>query len=48
MDEIAARRAFERAIVGHQLTFEKFFLSRFLDLRFSYRNDCCYAEFALE
>jgi uncharacterized protein (TIGR00369 family) len=48
MDEATARIAFERAISSHQPAFEKFFLARFLDLQFAYRDGCCYVEFELQ
>jgi uncharacterized protein (TIGR00369 family) len=48
MDEATARIAFERAISSYQPAFEKFFLARFLDLQFAYRDGCCYVEFELQ
>jgi uncharacterized protein (TIGR00369 family) len=48
MDEIAARHAFERAMDTQQPAFEKFFLARLLDLRFSYRDGFCDVEFELQ
>jgi uncharacterized protein (TIGR00369 family) len=48
MDEIAARISFERAMGSHQPAFEKFFLARFFDLQFAYRDGFCYVEFQLQ
>lgn len=48
MDEVVARIAFEGAMGSHQPAFEKFFLARFLDLQFAYRDGCCYIEFELQ
>ena len=48
MDEVAARLAFERAMDSHQPAFEKFFMARFFDLQFLYRDGCCYVEFELQ
>ena len=48
MDEIATRISFERAMSSHQPAFEKFFLARFFDLQFSYRDGFCYVEFELQ
>ena len=45
MDEHAARTAFERALSSQRQEFEHFFLARLLDLKFEYRDSCCYIEF---
>lgn len=48
MDEVVARVAFELAMGSHQPAFERFFLARFFDLQFDYRDGCCYVEFELQ
>lgn len=45
MNEQAARAAFERALSTHRPEFEQFFLARLLDLKFDYRDGCCFVEF---
>jgi len=45
MNEQRARAAFEAAMASHRPEFEQFFLSRLLDLRFSYGAESCVIEF---
>ncbi|MFC4276609.1 PaaI family thioesterase [Achromobacter aloeverae] len=48
MNEHAARRSFEIALSKQRPAFEEFFLARFLDLKFEYRDAQCVVTFELE
>ncbi|HJV46774.1 MAG TPA: PaaI family thioesterase [Bacillota bacterium] len=48
MNKEIARQKFENALESCENSFEKFFLSRFFDLSFSYTEDTCTVEFLVE
>lgn len=45
MDETAARRAFDHAILSHKPVFEQFFLAKLLGLEIRYGEGSCSVEF---
>ena len=45
MDEAAARRVFDNAVLTHKPAFEHFFLARLFGLRISYPGDLCRVDF---
>jgi acyl-CoA thioesterase len=48
MNTEIVRAKFEEAVASHELDYEKYFLSRFFDLKFEYRDEICIVEVPVE